>query len=109
MKSLLQIRSPVARGFLVTLGAGLAERFVDTGYVLLMDIERGCFEDDGECCEGGWETSGRSNTWCVGKQSCCSLSEPESGLMRILSMREVGLGEPALVEPVELGGDGGKL
>lgn len=48
-------------------------------------------------------TSGKSNTWCVGKHSCCSFSRTESGVLL-----EGGPGESVMFEPTEIGGDGGK-
>lgn len=109
MKSLLLIRSPTERCFFVTLGAGLAERLEDEEVVegaMEMD-KRSCLGDDsaGEGGESGWVASGKSKTWCVGRQSC-SESAAESGVMRILSILEVGMGE-SLLEPTELGGEGG--
>jgi len=43
------MRSPVARGFLVTLGAGLSSRFDGT---LLIEIERRCICGEGESDSG---------------------------------------------------------
>jgi hypothetical protein len=69
---------------------------------------------DGRCCcfgelETGEDDSGKSKSWWVGRQSCCSVSEPESGLMRILSIRAVGMDESVHAEVTELGGEGGEL
>lgn len=104
IKSLLLMRSPMARGFLVTLGAGLAERLEETEIVGAN--ERRSVGDEG-AGEGG-AASGKSKTWWVGRQSC-SPSEADSGLMRILSILAVGIGESVLVEPTEFGGEGGRL
>jgi hypothetical protein len=111
IKSLLLIRSPTARGLLVTLGAGLAERLKEAGTAEgLIEIERRCgFGEgrEGDGGVGGCEISGKSKTWWVGRQS--SLSEPDSELIRILSILVLGMGESILDEPTEFGGDGGRL
>lgn len=107
MKSLVVMRSPAPRGLLETLGAGLCSRF--DGAELLIDNERRsiCGEGESDSGEGGLWTSGKSNTWWVGRHSW-SFSDVESGLIRILIIWFPGAGELVPFEPVELGGDGGK-
>lgn len=112
MKSLVLMRSPTVRVFLVTLGVGLAERFsAEHNAGGLIEIERRCClgEDGAEGGVGGRATSGKSNTWWVGRHNCCSDSEASEGLIRIfLSILVAGTGESVLVEPTECGGDGGR-
>jgi hypothetical protein len=108
MKSLLVIRSPEPRGFFDGHEAGLAERLTVVASGLIEIDKRGGLRHGGEGGDDGSDLTCRSNTWCVGTQSC-SLSEPESGLTLILSIVDVGMGESPLVEPTEVGGDAGRL
>jgi hypothetical protein len=111
MKSLLVIRSPEPRGFFDGHEAGLAERLTVVASELIEIDKRGGLRHDGEDGEDGDDGSDltcKSNTWCVGTQSC-SLSEPESGLTLVLSILDVGMGESPPVEPTEVGGDAGRL
>ena len=92
-KSLLLIRSPEERVFLVTPRVGAAARFAaakpDEGWTdretrvgLRLGEEGGEMEGEGDS-----ELGGKSKTWCVGTQSC-SLSDADSELKRNLSILE---------------------
>jgi hypothetical protein len=106
IKSLLEIRSPIAR-FFVALGAGLAERFEPqeepAASLLIAISSRESAEREGEreAGVGGRALSGaKSKTWWVGRQRRSGLSR----VGRVLSILEAGTGEPS-----EMGGEGGIL
>lgn len=64
------------------------------------------FESSGDTDGEGddiFGTSGKSNTWCVGKHNCCSFSCAKSEFVW-----DTGPGESVMFEPIETGGDGGK-
>ena len=81
------MRSPTER-FLLTLGAGLAERLEPQEAVDKLGSAREAESDEGV---RGW-SSGISKTWWVGRQSC-SVSAAPSGVIDILSILEVGCGD----------------
>ena len=102
-KSLLEIRSPIAR-FFVALGAGLAERFEPQAesaaslVAWMSSRESAEREGEREAGVGGRALSGeKSKTWWVGRQR-------RSGLGWVLSILAAGTGEPS-----EMGGEGGIL
>jgi hypothetical protein len=62
-KSLVLMRSAIARGFFVTLGAGLAASRFDAEDVTEVSIEIESAGDSGACAMGRGFASGKSKTW----------------------------------------------
>lgn len=70
------------------------------------DAEGGGEAEDGD--EGASAPS-RSNTWLVGRQDCCSLSDCISGVKRGLISLVPSWGESSAFELTEAGGEGGRV
>ena len=105
MKSLLEMRSPIAR-FLVAEGAGLAERLLPTEEVseaassAWWAASSAASDGDRDGGVGGCSTSaGKSKSWWVGRQASEAVSCILSILLACTGERELS----------ERGGDGGRL
>jgi len=110
-KSFVVIRSPELRGLFEAFATGGEDSpGMDNPVSIEMDGWGG-FEGGGETDDEGDDTictSGKSNTWWVGKHSCCSFWCVESGVARAQSILDAGGGESVVFEPTEIGGEGGK-